>query len=82
MQQPLIPFTTATLAGFQSRACPKVLCVLQQLAWSTCELIGVQRSNHVCCLQVDQTPKGWFIVLVQKDPRDDLITDKRTKRHR
>ncbi|KAK9817613.1 hypothetical protein WJX74_002787 [Apatococcus lobatus] len=42
----------------------------------------VQHLGQKGLCKVDQTPKGWFIVLVQKDPRDDLITDKRTKRHR
>lgn len=32
--------------------------------------------------KVDETPKGWFIALIQRDPMQDLADDKRLKRDR
>eukprot|EP00955_Chlamydomonas_euryale_P004392 46475-Chlamydomonas_euryale.AAC.1 len=31
-------------------------------------------------LQVDETPKGWFITLIQKDPMEEIQEEKRLKR--
>jgi Domain of Kin17 curved DNA-binding protein len=32
--------------------------------------------------RVDETPKGWFISLIQKDPAEELQDEKRSKRDR